>query len=284
MLELPSTPPPSLPLTEIGSGHRASRPPSFFSHATVTLPSSISTHQVRSSMRQSGPSLPLDAAHGQFDRRQLRVIQQKAARLNALKDPDGEMAIDGTGQLVPGPCPSRIETLAARRAREGEEKCRRTSTEEGKSTFTKRKNSPSVRSGSIISYSLEQDETEARGNRSHRLTSLSADMIRCKDPVDVEFDVRGINLRADRPVGPNNITTLGPYFETFSGPSRGPDPEGNCSRQERASREVYRSKKGGTEIGRVTSAMLATRERSESRSRSGDREYYGRLKGIGECW
>jgi hypothetical protein len=284
MTELPPTPPPSLPLNKMGSGRRASRPPSLSSHATATLPPSISAHQVGSSLRRSGPSLALDTAPDHFDRRQLRVRQQKAARLSALNGPDGEMAIDGTVDLVPGPRPSRIGTIIAERARKEAETSRLASTEESQWTFAKQLGLPSAQPGSTISNDLEQEKREARSNPSHRLTSLSADMTRCKDPVDVEFAVRKINLRADQPVGPNNTTTPGPYFETFSGPSRGPDPEGNRSRQERASREVYRSKKGGTEIGKVTSAMLTRRKRSRTRSRSGDGTYSGGVKGIGEFW
>jgi hypothetical protein len=274
------TPPPSLPVSKIESGYRGSGPPSLYSHAAVTLPPSISYPQAESSFRHNGPSVTLGTASGHSGKIQSKAQLQNALRLSALRDIGGESATDGTIELVR---PSRTGALTARRARKTAETSRLVSTEEGKSTFPKQLQLPSDQPGSTISYNLEQEKIEARRNPSHGLTSLSADVAHCVNPIDVEFRKLGY-LRADQPVGVINITTSGPYFETFYGPSRRPDPEFDYSRQGRALRKVYRSTRGGRGIEKVDSNMLKRRERSRTRSRSGDGTYCGSVKGIGESW
>jgi len=250
--------------------------------ATVTLPPRLSAHQEKTSFGDNRPPVPLATASGHCDRTRLRAEQQKAARLSALRDLDEEMAIGGAVDVVPGPCPSTTGTLTAKRAREAEDS-RGMSTEEGKSIYERRPGWPSVCTGSTIGWSVEQDKIEAQRVQSQGMTSLSADMTRCANPVDVEFKVDD-DLRADRPVAPIHITTPGPYFETFSGTSRGPDPEGDYSGQKRTSREVYRFTRRGRGIEKVDSKMLTRGERSRTRSRSGDGNYCGRVQGIGEFW
>jgi hypothetical protein len=270
------TPPPSLPLNKIGSGYPESGPPSLVSHAAVTLPLSTSHQQANSSY---GPPVTLGTASGHDDKRQSKAQLQHALRLSALRK-GGESATDGTIELGR---PSRTGAIIAKRAHEENKSPPLTSTEEGKSTFPKQLQLPSVQPGSTISYSLEQEKIGARRNPSHGLTSLSADVAHCANPIDVEF--RKLNyLRADQPVGINSIATLAPYFETFSEPSRGPDPKFDYSRQGRALRKVYRSTRGGRGIEKVDSNMLTRRERSRTRSRSGDGTYCGRVQGIGESW
>jgi hypothetical protein len=273
------TPPPSLPVSKIESIYRESGPPSLVSYAAVTLPPRISHRQAESSFRHNGPPVTLGTASRHHGKRQSKAQLQNALRLSALRN-GGESATDGTIELVP---PSRTGAIIAKRAREENKFPRPSSTEEGKSTFPKRLQLPSDQPGSTISYNLEQEKIEARRNPSHGLTSLSADVAHCANPIDVEF--RKLDyLRDDQPVGVINIITPGPYFETFSGQSRGSDPEFDYSRQGRALRKVYRSARGGRGIQMVNSAMLARGERSKSRSRSGDREYYGRLEGDGSFW
>jgi hypothetical protein len=257
------TPPPSLPVSKIESGYRESGPPSLVSQAAVTL-------------------LPvtLGTASGHYDKRQSKAQLQNALRLSALRDIGGESATDGTIELRR---PSRTGIITAERARKKADTSRLISTEEGKSIFPKQLQLRSDQPGSTISYNLEQEKIEARRNPSHGLTSLSANVAHCVNPIDVEFRKLGY-LRADQRVGVINITTPGPYCETFSGPSRGSDPKFDYSRQGRALRKVYRSTRAGRGIEKVDSNMLTRRERSRTSSRSGDGTYCGRVKGIGESW